>query len=668
MNRTTINVISSGICKQSTITRFFRPNANSTDTATSSKSTITTNRNSLFIEKQQLPIYYNNVRSIVNKRNVNVKIELSPYKILCLTETFLDDKVNFNFPNSFNVYRCDRAVNDVNSRARRASGVAVLVHKSLKCKSIEVNVDRDVECLAIEILLKPQSMIIYLCYMSIFEIRIANKHFERIKSLTENYQEHQIMVLGDFNFKKITWDEDEPDNFYLPTLSTTSQTGYFADATDFLMRMCSLPMFQLSNVKNSVGNVLDLVFVSNNADISLCIDPNTIIDADQQDEYHKPYDITIDYCTKGTLMNIAEHIPVFCYRRGNYERMCQQLCSIDFAHEFNIRTTDAAYTFFQSKMDELIVQNIPQAVIKTYENKPKWWNKVLQQKKNRRDKLFKRKQKGTICTEYIAAVIEFNALNERYYKAYIQRIENNIKSDPATFWNFTKMNNNTSTYPNKMKYGNTEADTPNDIVELFANQFESSYIADEEMWNPNETLQTLHDATEINVTLDDIEMAINSLKWKSGAGPDKLSPFIIKMCVYATVWPIWLLYQKTFNDEHIPTALKLSRVVPVYKKGDKSDVSNYRVIAISPVVLKIFEIAVKNRLMIIIEPQLSNTQHGFRPARSVTTNLLNLSIDVNRAFQRGNQIDILYGDFKDAFNAVCHRLQTKTSLQTNQHR
>lgn len=60
--------------------------------------------------------------------------------------------------------------------------------------------------------------------------------------------------------------------------------------------------------------------------------------------------------------------------------------------------------------------------------------------------------------------------------------------------------------------------------------------------------------------------------------------------------------------------------------------------------------------MLIVEPKLSNAQHGFRPQRSVTTNLLNLSIEVNRAFERNNQVDILYGDFKNAFNVLNHRI------------
>lgn len=54
--------------------------------------------------------YYNNVRCITNKRNICMKIELSVYKVLCFTETWLaDDNPNsVYFPCNFKVYRCDR--------------------------------------------------------------------------------------------------------------------------------------------------------------------------------------------------------------------------------------------------------------------------------------------------------------------------------------------------------------------------------------------------------------------------------------------------------------------------------------------------------------------------------------------------------------------------------
>lgn len=107
----------------------------------------------------------------------------------------------------------------------------------------------------------------------------------------------------------------------------------------------------------------------------------------------------------------------------------------------------------------------------------------------------------------------------------------------------------------------------------------------------------------------------------------------------------------------IASQLKISRVVPEYKKkGDKSDVKSYRITAISSVILRIYEIAMKEKLMEIIDPQISNAQHGFRPRRSVTTNLLNLSTISNDAFMNEQQVDLFYGDFANAFDKVIHRI------------
>lgn len=99
----------------------------------------------------------------------------------------------------------------------------------------------------------------------------------------------------------------------------------------------------------------------------------------------------------------------------------------------------------------------------------------------------------------------------------------------------------------------------------------------------------------------------------------------------------------------------MSRVVPIHKKGDKSDIKNYRVIAISSIVMKIHEMEVKHRLSLIVNPQLSNAQHGFRPGRSVVTNLLNLSIIAHDAFKKSRQVDVFCGDFKTAFDSVWHQ-------------
>lgn len=128
--------------------------------------------------------------------------------MLCLTETFLDDKVNFNFSDAFDVYRCDRSAAEGNVRTRRASGVAILVHKSIHSSAIELDGDTEGEFTVIKVKLKPMPLIIYCCYMSVFELNMANKHYDRIKQLLTNHQS-QVLVVGDFNLKKIVWEEDE---------------------------------------------------------------------------------------------------------------------------------------------------------------------------------------------------------------------------------------------------------------------------------------------------------------------------------------------------------------------------------------------------------------------------------------------------------------------------
>ncbi|XP_055316139.1 uncharacterized protein LOC129575925 [Sitodiplosis mosellana] len=510
------------------------------------------------------------------------------------------------------------------------------------------------EAVAVEVILKPTPILLYLCYMKIFDIDIAIKHFENIKSLMNRFPAHQVMVLGDFNLKDIQWTANEAENCYEPIISIETRSIYLKNANTFLTEILGLPLYQISNIENIASNVLDLLFVNSSCEVKLSVDQHTLVDESQQDVYHKPYAIEFEYSKVGSMIR-AEPKLVFKYSRGNYRRLCQQIECINFQHEFSIRDVHSAFDFFHCTMKTLTENNIPKVLVTNYPNKPKWWTHELQHKKNQRDKSFKRKPKGIQTTEYIDACRDFNELNDKLHSEYIAGVQNNIKSNPAEFWKFAKIGNKQATYPNQMHNNNATADSPDDIVQLFADYFETIYVADEQLWNFDEIFQESADFTEINVSLTSIELAINSLKWHSGAGPDEISPFVIKQCIDAIVWPIWLLYQKTFDAGTIPYLLKLSRVVPVYKKGPKEDVTNYRVIAISSVILKIFELSIKHQLSAIIDPQLSNSQHGFRTKRSVTTNLLSLSILAHDVFRKKTQLDVFYGDFKTAFDRVWHR-------------
>ena len=76
---------------------------------------------------------------------------------------------------------------------------------------------------------------------------------------------------------------------------------------------------------------------------------------------------------------------------------------------------------------------------------------------------------------------------------------------------------------------------------------------------------------------------------------------------------------------HFPSLLKTARVVPIYKGGNLNEMSNYRPISVLPVLSKVFERAVFNRLSQYLEKfkLLSENHYGFRAGKSTSDAIMN---------------------------------------------
>ena len=53
---------------------------------------------------------------------------------------------------------------------------------------------------------------------------------------------------------------------------------------------------------------------------------------------------------------------------------------------------------------------------------------------------------------------------------------------------------------------------------------------------------------------------------------------------------------------------------------------------------------------------MTDSQHGFLPGRSTTTQLLSVFNSINKSLDLGNQTDVIYLDFTKAFDSVVHKL------------
>jgi hypothetical protein len=72
------------------------------------------------------------------------------------------------------------------------------------------------------------------------------------------------------------------------------------------------------------------------------------------------------------------------------------------------------------------------------------------------------------------------------------------------------------------------------------------------------------------------------------------------------------------NNEELPEQWKESIIVPIYKKGDKTDCSNYRGISLLSSSYKIFSSILLSRLAPYVDEIIGNHQCGFRRNGSTT--------------------------------------------------
>ena len=122
----------------------------------------------------------------------------------------------------------------------------------------------------------------------------------------------------------------------------------------------------------------------------------------------------------------------------------------------------------------------------------------------------------------------------------------------------------------------------------------------------------------------------------------------------AVVPVIVFLYNLGIANGLYPDPLKVGRVVPVFKAGEKTKVNNYRPISILTTINKIFEILTYKRMMVFAERHkiLSHLQYGFMKGRSTTQAIFKVVSDILRTFHDKTYTVALFLDLTKAFDMV----------------
>ena len=110
-----------------------------------------------------------------------------------------------------------------------------------------------------------------------------------------------------------------------------------------------------------------------------------------------------------------------------------------------------------------------------------------------------------------------------------------------------------------------------------------------------------------------------------------------------------------------PDAIKLARVIPFFKTGDKGSFSNYRPVSLLPQFSKIIEKLLNKRLDTFLEANqvLTSSQYGFRNKASTSHALLDLHEQLTKSMDEKLKTIGTFIDLKKVFDTIDHSLLIK---------
>ena len=113
-------------------------------------------------------------------------------------------------------------------------------------------------------------------------------------------------------------------------------------------------------------------------------------------------------------------------------------------------------------------------------------------------------------------------------------------------------------------------------------------------------------------------MVINNLTNKSSVRIDGISTILHKCIAPSIIKPLTLIINQFMKTGVFPNKMKLANVIPIYKKYDPTQVTNYRPISLLPVLSKVVEQTIAKQLSEYFEENklFNQNQYGFRTGHS----------------------------------------------------
>ena len=613
-----------------------------------------------------LTVYFQNVHGLIPFSNLHgdhlnldhtkildLNAFLAQHKpdVVMLNETWLKTTIRDNeviHCKNYKIFRSDRSAAthppDPNNDARyrkNGGGVMIAVRSDLSVTSKKLKLNDGAEMSAVELTLDNKSKLIFCTCYRVGTLGLTNHNViaENIRSLFLKYKKNaKIFVAGDFNLSSVHWPLEDDYPITNPTekchVETFSELG--------LVQSINKP----THIK---GNTLDLLLSSHInvqciQNIDVC-EHNFVCKSD-----HFP--IKFEITTKVKRKHATKR-KCFNFKRAKWDALNADLRNTNWNAILNCTEPEFAWVKFKAKLFDLIDIHIPTITCRSEFNPP-WFDSDLYnlcRKKERLRSKFK-KSKGDNDG------LKFSQARRDFKKLAAQKMRDNLSDEDDTafitkkFWSHVKATSNSHRIPESMYFKNQIRSDAGHKANLF-NTFFSEQFSDASHYDiPID----FHSDSNFDISFchRKIRKLLSKINSNKAQGPDGIHGKILKNCAVGLAYPLSLLFTLSYNTGYLPREWKVAHVVPVFKKGCKDNVENYRPISLTSLVMKTFERIMKDEILKRTSHFLDTRQHGFLNGKSCTTNLLGYCDTLALSLNDCHITDVIYFDFAKAFDSVNH--------------
>ena len=271
---------------------------------------------------------------------------------------------------------------------------------------------------------------------------------------------------------------------------------------------------------------------------------------------------------------------------------------IDWSAIYCKTDVNVSYELFIHKLSRLYFECFPLINVKRKKYDKPWITNGISKSIKKKQRLYCRYlKKGDISSrnKYVGYKNILTGVIRQRKKIYYFNLFKNVKGDMKKTWSQINklLGKRKKSIPSHMYYNQNKVLGKASVAEAFNNYFvDIGKITQEKIPIPS---SHFHDYlfNRIPVSLffnptshTEIINVLSSMKSSASPGSDCIAARVVKACIHSIVNPLCFIFNESMSQGTVPDKLKTAMVIPIYKKGDKHDIANYRPIALLPFFFK----------------------------------------------------------------------------------